>query len=220
MNAKAPLMPKAVAVWLIENSGLTFEQIADFCKLHSLEVQTLADEEGPRIMGQSPVSSNELTAEEIERCEKDPKGILVMKKSSLPQPKQRSKGPRYTPVSKRGDKPDAIAFLLKTHSELSDNQIGKLVGTTKNTINNIRDRTHSNITNIKPRHPVDLGLCSYSELELALEKAHKELVRQGKPVPGKVEDATPVDDSNTQNQSGSSFDFSNFLSNTSDGTNG
>lgn len=218
MNAKAPLMPKAVAVWLIENTTLTFEQIADFCKLHMLEVQTLADEEGPRIVGQSPISSNELTREEIERCEKDPKNILVMKKSDLPQPKQRSKGPKYTPVSKRGDKPDAIAFLLKTHAELSDNQITKLIGTTKNTINSIRERTHSNISNIKPRHPVDLGLCTYSELELALEKAHKELEKQGKPIPGKVQEIAQEE---KPAESTSGFDFSNFISpNSSDGTNG
>lgn len=221
MNAKAPLMPKAVAVWLIENTALTFEQIADFCKLHTLEVQTLADEEGPRIVGQSPIASNELTQEEIERCEKDPKTILVMKKSDLPQPKQRSKGPKYTPVSKRGDKPDAIAYILKHHAELSDNQITKLIGTTKNTINAIRERTHSNISNIRPRHPVDLGLCTYGELEKALEKAHKELEKQGKPIPGKVAESAPQDENESASTTGSSFDFSNFLSGSgSSGTNG
>lgn len=220
MNAKAPLMPKAVAVWLVENTALTFEQIADFCKLHKLEVQTLADEEGPRIVGQSPVSSNELTKEEIERCEKDPKAILVMKKSDLPQPKQRSKGPRYTPVSKRGDKPDAIAYLLKHHSELSDNQITKLIGTTKTTIAAIRDRTHSKISEIKPRHPVDLGICTYSDLEAAIEKAHKELIKQGKPIPGKVVPESGHNSEPTSNSNSGGFDFSNFIGSSSDGTNG
>jgi hypothetical protein len=217
MNAKAPLMPKAVAVWLIENTGLTFEQIADFCKLHKLEVQALADEEGPRIVGQSPITSNELTSEEIEICEKNPGRMLIMKKSDLPQPKQRSKGPKYTPVSKRGDKPDAIAYILKTHAELSDNQITKLVGTTKTTISAIRDRTHSKISEIKPRHPVDLGLCTYSELEAALEKAHKELEKQGKPIPGKtsIMGDAPEDAQSQDENSGSGFDFSNFLSGSS-----
>ena len=135
---EAPLMPKAVAVWLIENTMLTFDQIAEFCNLHSLEVQTLADEEGMKIAGQNPVMSGELTAEEIARCEKDPNARLVMVRSDLPKPKIRSKGPRYTPVSRRGDKPDAIAWLLKHHPELSDAQIVKLIGTTKNTINSIR----------------------------------------------------------------------------------
>ena len=214
-------MPKAAAVWLIENTGLTFEQIGNFCNLHALEVQTLADEEGPRIRGASPVASNELSSEEIARCEKDPRTTLIMKKSDLPQPKSRSKGPKYTPVSKRGDKPNAIAFMLKTHSEISDNQLIKLIGTTKNTINNIRNKTHSDMANIKPRHPVDLGLCSYSELEAALEKAHKELVKQGKPVPGKAIDTASdgTQSSNTQS-TGSGFDFSNFLPSSSDGTNG
>jgi hypothetical protein len=221
MNAKAPLMPKAVAVWLVENTALTFEQIADFCKIHALEVQALADEEGPRIVGQSPVASNEVTAEEIERCEQDPKNILIMKKNNLPQPKQRSKGPKYTPISKRGDKPDAIAFILKNHSELSDNQITKLIGTTKNTINSIRDRSHSNMSNIRPQNPVDLGLCSYTELEAALQKAHKELEKQGKPIPGKVKETSSIDEpSNSQSSGG--FEFSNFLSSSDDanGTNG
>jgi hypothetical protein len=143
--------------------------------------------------------------------------MLIMKRSDLPQPKQRSKGPKYTPVSKRGDKPDAIAYLLKTHSELSDNQITKLIGTTKTTIAAIRDRSHSKISEIKPRHPVDLGLCTYSELEAALEKAHKELVRQGKPVPNKTSamPELPEESNNEDQHSGGGFDFSNFLSGSS-----
>lgn len=209
MSQNAPLMPKATAVWLIENTGLSFEQIADFCHMHALEVQALADEEGPRIIGQNPVTSGELSREEIERCEKDPRGKLVMKKTDLPMPKPRAKGPRYTPISKRGDKPDAIAFILKHHSELTDVQISKLVGTTKTTIASVRDRTHSNMTNIKPRNPVDLGLCTYVELEKAIEKARKNLEKQGKAIPVSEPIATGEEDA-PQPKSGG-FDFSNFL---------
>ncbi len=208
MNANAPLMPKATAVWLIENTALSFEQIADFCKMHALEIQALADEEGPRIIGQSPLASGELSREEIERCEKDPSGILIMKRNDLPQPKIRAKGPRYTPVSKRGDKPDAIAYLLKHHSELTDVQVTKLIGTTKTTIAAVRDRTHSNMTNIKPRNPVDLGLCTYVDLEAALEKARKAYEKQGKALPAKPAE---VEYEDTSAKKSSGFDFSNFL---------
>lgn len=214
MSSSAPLMPKASAVWLIENTALTFEQIGDFCKLHALEVQALADEEGARIVGQSPITSGELTSEEIERCEKDPKNILVMKKTDLPQPRLRSKGPKYTPVSKRGDKPDAIAYLLKNHAELSDPQITKLVGTTKNTINAVRDRTHSNIANIRPRSPVDLSLCTYVELEAALDKARKAYEKQGKALPQRPEETPEELATDEASQDNSGFDFSNFLGTT------
>ena len=184
-----PLMPKATAVWLIDNTVLTFDQIADFCGLHSLEVQALADGDvGSRIHGSNPIAQNELSEEEIKRCEGDTKLRLVAKTSNLPQPKKRSKGPKYTPVSKRGDKPDAIAFLLKNHSVLSDAQIVKLVGTTKNTINAVRDRTHANTANIKAKDPVTLGLCSQTELNAAVAKANKKA--------GIVPEETPTNSGN------------------------
>jgi len=155
----APLMPKATAVWLVENTSLTFDQIADFCELHPLEIQAIADGE---------VANGQTTAEEIERCQADPEARLKLSPQALPPQVFKHKGPRYTPISKRQDKPDAIAFLLKSHPELSDTQITKLIGTTKPTIAAVRDRTHWNSPNIKPRHPVELGLCTFAELERAL----------------------------------------------------
>ena len=172
-----PLMPKATAVWLVENTGLTFEQIADFCGMHELEVQAIADGEvAVGMVGRDPVAGGELTWDEIRRCEGNPDHKLQMREQDLPQPVARAKGPRYTPVTKRGDKPDAIAWLLKQHPELSDVQICKLIGTTKPTIAAVRDKTHWNASNIKPHHPVLLGLCSQRELEAVLEKA-----RRGRP---------------------------------------
>lgn len=169
-----PLMPKATAVWLIDNTTLTFEQIAEFCELHKLEVQAIADGEvGSTIVGSNPVQAGELTQEEIDRCIADPEARLKMSESNLPKPRKRAKGPRYTPVSKRGDKPDAIAWLLKKYPELSDAQISKIVGTTKPTINAVRDKTHANTPNIKPRDPVMLGLCKQDELNKVIEKARK-----------------------------------------------
>jgi hypothetical protein len=209
MKQNAPLMPKAVAVWLIENTMLTFDQIAEFTHLHSLEVQTLADEEGMKLAGQSPLQTNELTKAEIERCEKDSDARLVIIKSDLPQPQARSKGPRYTPVSKRGDKPDAIAWLLKNHPELTDANIVKLIGTTKNTINNIREKTHANMANIKARSPIELGLCRYDEFEAIVEKAQKKWLKEGKTLP-KTE-AQIEDDMNAPSENKGGFDFSNFL---------
>lgn len=172
--AQHPLMPKAVAVWLIENTALTFDQIGAFCGLHGLEIQAIANGDVSRnIVGNDPIMSGELTWEEIHRCEAD-KGLrLEIVKSNLPQPQKRSKGPKYTPIAKRGDKPDAIAYLAKNHGELSDAQICKLIGTTKPTVKAIRDRTHINTQNIKPRHPVELGLCTREDLESAVQKAQK-----------------------------------------------
>ncbi|HTS92512.1 MAG TPA: cell cycle transcriptional regulator TrcR [Stellaceae bacterium] len=169
-----PLMPKATAVWLVENTALTFEQIADFCGLHALEVQAIADGEvAAQMQGLDPVANGQLTTEEIKRCEQDPAARLELAKEALPEPLVKHKGPRYTPISKRQDKPDAIAWLLKNHPELSDGQISKLVGTTKPTIAAVRDRTHWNSPNIKPRHPVALGLCTLPELEAAVQRASK-----------------------------------------------
>ena len=164
-----PLMPKATAVWLIEKTSLTFEQIADFVGMHPLEVQAIADGEVAQgIIGYDPVLNGQLSREEIARCEADPNARLQMLPTPLPMPKARSKGARYTPVSKRNDRPDAIAWLLRHHPKLSDQQIAKLLGTTKETIAKVRDRTHWNSANIKPRDPVILGLCSQSDLNAAL----------------------------------------------------
>ena len=212
-------MPKATAVWLIENTALTFAQIADFTDLTEIEVEALANEEiGRGLVGRNPVDHNELTKEELERCEKDPQASLKMSKSDLPAVKTRSKGPRYTPVSKRGDKPDAIAYILKHNPEITDAQITKLVGTTKPTINNVRDRTHPNISNIKPRHPADLGLCSYVEYETAVEKGLRAQGKDPETVKAQrlAEQQKKIEEENApaepQSQSGTGgFDFSNFL---------
>jgi len=168
----APLMPKATAVWLVENTSLTFEQIADFCQLHPLEIQAIADGEvANQMLGLDPVANGQTTAEEIERCQADPDARLKLSPQALPPQLVKHKGPRYTPVAKRQDKPDAIAFLLKSHPELSDTQISKLIGTTKPTIAAVRDRTHWNSPNIKPRHPVGLGLCTLDELDQAINRS-------------------------------------------------
>jgi uncharacterized protein len=169
-----PLMPMATAVWLVDNTTLTFQQIADFCGLHILEVQGIADETvASKVMGRDPIQANELTWAEIERCQKDPVTRLVAQEG--PDQKRRTKGPRYTPVSKRQDKPDAIAWLLRNHPELTDAQISRLVGTTKPTIAAIRDKSYWNIANVKPQDPVALGLCGQRELDqLVLKMAQKQ----------------------------------------------
>ena len=166
------LMPKATAVWLIDNTGLSFEQIGEFCDLHILEVQAIADGEvAIGIQGYDPIVNGQLSKLEIDRCELDPEAKLVQSKTNLPQPTARTKGPRYVPVARRGDKPDAIAWVVKHHPEISDSQIGKLIGTTKETIKKIRERTHWNISNITAKHPAMLGLCTQSDLNTAIEKA-------------------------------------------------
>jgi uncharacterized protein len=168
----APLMPKATAVWLVENTSLTFEQIADFCGLHPLEIQAIADGEvANQMQGLDPVANGQTTTEEIARCQADPEARLKLSAQAMPPQLIKHKGPRYTPIAKRQDKPDAIAYLLKSHPELSDAQISKLIGTTKPTISAVRDRTHWNSPNIKPRHPVALGLCALDELEDAVHRA-------------------------------------------------
>ncbi|WP_193188487.1 DUF1013 domain-containing protein [Nisaea sediminum] len=167
-----PLMPKATAVWLIDNTALSFEQIADFCGLHALEVQAIADGEvSYGIQGIDPILNGQVAREEIDKAQADPNYRMKLQVSTLPKPQARSKGPKYVPVSKRGDKPDAIAWLVKHHPELKDAQVAKLVGTTKDTINKVRDRTHWNSQNITARHPVLLGLCSQMDLDQAVTKA-------------------------------------------------
>ena len=179
-----PLMPKATAVWLVENTALGFDQIAAFCGMHELEIQAIADGEvAIGMVGMDPLANGQLTQEEIDRCQADPSARLKLAKHDMPQPVARSKGPRYTPVTKRADKPDGTAWLIKNHPELSDAQIGKLIGTTKPTINAIRDRTHWNSPNIKARNPMLLGLFTYNDLNEALEKAHKRLRADGKEIP-------------------------------------
>ncbi len=179
-----PLMPRATAVWLVENTSLTFDQIGEFTGLHALEVQAIADGEvATQMHGLDPIANGQLTLEEIERCQKDPNARLQLAKEALPEQVVKHKGPRYTPIAKRQDKPDAIAWLLKSHPELSDGQISKLVGTTKPTIHAVRDRTHWNTPNIKPRHPVALGLCTMEDLEKAVARANRgKKPEEGKPL--------------------------------------
>jgi hypothetical protein len=179
-----PLMPKATAVWLIDNTGLTFDQVADFCGLHVLEVQGIADGEvAMGIQGMDPIVSGELTRDEVKRCEADSKARLTTAKSNLPQPSKRTKGPRYTPVAKRQDKPDGIAWLVRHHPELKDSQIARLIGTTKTTIQAVRERSHWNSPNIRPRDPVLLGLCSQIDLNAAVDKARKAAEKAGITLP-------------------------------------
>ncbi|MDE1152913.1 MAG: DUF1013 domain-containing protein [Micavibrio sp.] len=174
-----PLMPKATAAWLVDNTALTFDQIAEFCGLHPLEVQALADGEvNSGIMGTNPILNGELTAEEIARCEKTTNAKLKMMKTDLPKPKARSKGPRYTPVTKRAEKPNAVAYLLKRYPELADVQIAKLVGSTKPTVDAIRNKTHPMMSSIKPVDPLSIGLCTSEELDKAVKKAQRRIERQ------------------------------------------
>jgi uncharacterized protein len=171
-----PLMPKATAVWLVESTGLTFEQIADFCKLHPLEIKAIADDEGVQsIIGRDPVASGQLTREEITKGEADPKYRLKLAEARVHLPEaKRKKGPRYTPVSRRQDRPNAILWLVRNHPELKDSQIMRLVGTTKSTIEAIRERTHWNASNLSPMDPVTLGLCSQIDLDFEVHRASKE----------------------------------------------
>ncbi len=167
-----PLMPHATASWLIDNTALTFEQVARFCGLHILEVQAIADETtGTKLIGRDPVRAGELTLAEIDKGQADPNYELQM--ARVLDTATRTKGPRYTPVSKRQDKPDGIAWILRNHPELSDGAIGRLIGTTRNTILAIRERSHWNILEITPKDPVTLGLCSQRELDAAVAKAAK-----------------------------------------------
>ena len=167
-----PLMPHATATWLVDNTGLSFEQIAEFCGIHVLEVQAMADDlAGSKYTGRDPVHAGELSLAEIEKGQADPDYSLKMQRA--PVAVNRTKGPRYTPVSKRQDKPDGIAWLIRNHPEVTDAQIGRLIGTTRNTISAIRDRSHWNIQNIQPKDPVTLGLCSQRELDAIVLKAAK-----------------------------------------------
>ncbi len=210
-----PLMPKATAMWLIENTALTFLQISEFCGLHDIEIQALADAEvGRGITPRNPVDNHELTLADIKTCENDPNTRLHMIRPNIPLPKVRAKGPRYTPVVKRSDKPDAVAWLLKNHPELSENTICKLVGSTKTTVQSVRDRTHPNSATMRPRSPAEIGLCTYAELERASHKALRALGRD--PVAEaaarqlKLDADTEVANAEKEAES-KTFDFSNFF---------
>ena len=175
-----PLMPKATAVWLIDNTALTFEQIADFCSLHILEVKGIADGDVDHgIRGADPIAAGQLTRLEIEDCQKDKNSRLkaIQKREDLPEVARRV-GKKYTPLSKRQDRPDSIFWLVRNHPELLDSQIGKLVGTTKSTIQSIRDRTHWNSANLIPVDPVSVGLCTQLDLDNAVQKAFKRIEKR------------------------------------------
>ncbi|HML30944.1 MAG TPA: DUF1013 domain-containing protein [Hyphomicrobium sp.] len=181
MSDRRPLMPKATAVWLVENTALSFDQIAEFCGLHPLEVKGIADGEVAQgIKGMDPVTTGQLTREEIARGEKNlsHKLQLAVSKVELPPMPQTRKGPRYTPVSRRHDRPNAVLWLLRNHPELKDSQIMRLVGTTKPTIAQIRDRTHWNSAQLTPQDPVTLGLCSQIDLDAEVKKAARRTERE------------------------------------------
>lgn len=230
LEAPTLLMPMATAMWLIDNTTLTFDQIGQFTGMHAIQVEAIADGEvGRGIVGRDPVKNGETTAEELEKAAKDSSYVMKYSRSALPSVKVRAKGPKYTPVSKRGDKPAAIAWILKHHPEVSDAQITKLVGTTKPTIQSIRDRSHPDSANIRPRAPMELGLCSYAELEKASEKGLK---AQGKdPAAVKAErlaaqaqEAEAMQQAEDENAASNKlfggFDFSNFMSGSNSGSNG
>ena len=167
-------MPKATAVWLVENTSLTFDQIAEFCHIHPLEIRAIADGESAiGMLGMNPITSGQLTQAEIHRCEKDQAGRLHLTPPVTAESILGKKGARYTPVSKRQDRPDSIAWLLKFYPELSESQICRLLGTTKPMIKAVRSKTHWNSSNIKPRSPVQAGLCSQTELDQAIDVARK-----------------------------------------------
>ena len=182
MATAAPLMPKATAVWLLDNTALSFDQVADFCKLHPLEVKAIADGDAAQgIKGMDPIVTGQLTREQITEAEANPQISLTLSaaKVAIPNPERGGKkGPRNTPVSRRQDRPNAILWLVRNHPELKDSQIMRLVGTTKSTISAIRDRTHWNAAALAPMDPVTLGLCSQIDLDFEVNRANKE-----KPVP-------------------------------------
>jgi uncharacterized protein len=178
------LMPKATAVWLVDNTALSFDQIAGFCRLHPLEVKAIADGDAAQgIKGMDPINTGQLTRDEISAAEKDPDHKLKMAEAKVRVPEAKRKGARYTPLSKRQDRPNAILWLVRNHAELKDAQISRLVGTTKSTIEQVRNRTHWNSSNLAPMDPVTLGICSQIDLDIEIERANK-----GKPLPADTGD--------------------------------
>jgi hypothetical protein len=194
--AQQLLMPKATAVWLVDNTALSFDQIAQFCKMHPLEIKAIADGEASQgIKGLDPLQTGQLTREEIAKAEADPNHKLKLAEPKVRVPETKRKGPRYTPVSKRQDRPNAILWLVRNHPELKDAQISRLVGTTKSTIEQIRNRTHWNSANLVPMDPVTLGLCTQIDLDLEIERSNK-----GKPLPSAAElDDTLAPATDTEN---------------------
>ena len=177
-----PLMPKATAIWLVENTSLSFKQIANFCGMHELEIKGIADGEvGAGIKGLNPVTNNQLTKEEIEKCSGNHDlDLQIIKNEISAKTEQSKKKKKYTPLSKRQDRPDAVYWLIRNHPELKDSQVAKLVGSTKSTIDAIRNRTHWNMSNIRPQDPIGLGLCKQIELDDALAKAERSMKRAQK----------------------------------------
>ncbi len=173
--ANTLLMPKATAVWLVDNTALSFDQIAQFCSLHPLEVKAIADGDAAQgIKGMDPMITGQLTRDEIAKAEADPNHRLKLSEPKVRVPETKRKGPRYTPLSKRQDRPNAILWLVRNHPELKDAQISRLVGTTKSTIEQIRERKHWNAANLVPMDPVTLGLCSQIDLDLEVSRASKD----------------------------------------------
>ena len=177
-----PLMPKATAIWLVENTSLSFKQIANFCGMHELEIKGIADGEvGAGIKGLNPITNNQLTKEEIERCSNDSDSDLqIIENEISAKTEQSKKKKKYTPLSKRQDRPDAVYWLIRNHPELKDSQVARLVGSTKSTIDAIRNRTHWNMASIKPQDPIGLGLCKQIELDEAIAKAERSMKRAQK----------------------------------------
>ncbi len=204
--ANTPLMPKATAVWLVDNTALSFTQIASFCRLHPLEVKAIADGEAAQgIKGLDPILTGQLSREEVEKAQNDPNYQLKLQGSKVIVPESKRKGPRYTPVSRRQDRPNAILWLVRNHPELKDAQIIRLVGTTKPTIAAIRDRTHWNSANLTPSDPVTLGLCSQLELDMEVEKAAKNAPQ---PMVGEpVERLMPVEETTNEDAIAAAFSF-------------
>ncbi len=200
---EAPLMPKATAVWLVEHTALSFDQVADFCKLHPLEVKAIADGDAAQgIKGLDPILTGQLTREEIDKAVSDPEHRLQLQNSKVRLPEaKRKKGPRYTPVSRRQDRPNAILWLIRNHPELKDSQIMRLVGTTKSTIQGIRERTHWNAASLTPLDPVTLGLCSQIDLDFEVQRASKEKPAPTEAgvtlLPAAVTTAPPVEEEET-----------------------
>ncbi|MEM7075485.1 MAG: DUF1013 domain-containing protein [Pseudomonadota bacterium] len=175
-----PIMAKATAVWLVDNTTISFKQIADFVGMHELEVQGIADGDvATGVKGFDPIANNQLTQDDIDAAEKDPLHKLKLKFNPAAVGEEKRRGPRYTPLSKRQDRPNAILWLVKFHPELADSQIAKLVGTTKPTIQSIRERTHWNIASMQPIDPVALGLCKQTELDAAVQKAAAKRAAEG-----------------------------------------
>jgi uncharacterized protein len=202
--ANTPLMPKATAVWLVDNTALSFTQIASFCKLHPLEVKAIADGEAAQgIKGLDPILTGQLAREEVEKAQTNPNHVLKLQGSKVVVPESKRKGPRYTPVSRRQDRPNAILWLVRNHPELKDAQIMRLVGTTKPTILAIRERTHWNSSNLIPSDPVTLGLSSQLELDMEVEKASKNAPQ---PMVGEpVQTLMPVEDSTSEDAIAAAF---------------